>query len=589
MGKNVIGIDISDFSIEAIALDKSRSGFSIDAYSRFRLSPDIVEDGKVLNPDRLKEAIEKMLSHSLPHSMENYDKVVLSVPESVIFSEVISLPKNIKEKDLKKIALNKAEESVPESMDNLISVTKILPSTDNHHHVFYAGAKIDVVKSLVGVFNDLNMDIQAIVPEAISSFAGLKKIDSKQTFLLLDLGARTTVASIFSNNCLCSSINVAIAGDNITKAIASKLNISYNAAEEKKVRIGLNSDGDGETMLIVQGQLQPLLDELKIYVQYWENSHNKKIDQVFLVGGLAQMKGADRYFGENLGIPTQLGESFVDESKFPEGVNFSKYINAIGLARLSYQDIEIDFYKHLEKIKKDKKEESKENKDKETKSFKTSTIFKNKFLWIALGLIILAALVFLFRVQISNLYNSFFAKEVNNNTSVSDNNAAPDNKIADEQPVSLSEEIVIAETNINQVANFVAAEYYSVDFEAVFQPEREPDYTKALELLEAQADKNVVDLVNDVYVQENYFIIPNIISYENLGTNPQEAEYQAGQLLTANLRYKFMMFSEEKVKEWLVAKHPELSGQIENLSYFFKNYSLDESGYIFNIRVDVNK
>ena len=85
MAKNTIGIDISDASIEAVALEKKKGHFEVEAYSRFRLSPDIVEDGKIIDVLKLKEAIVKMLQNAQPHSMEKYRRVILSVPESRVF------------------------------------------------------------------------------------------------------------------------------------------------------------------------------------------------------------------------------------------------------------------------------------------------------------------------------------------------------------------------------------------------------------------------------------------------------------------------------------------------------------------------
>ena len=56
MAKNIIGLDISDSSIEALALEKHRGNFTVESYSRFRLSPDIVANGRILDKEKLKRA-----------------------------------------------------------------------------------------------------------------------------------------------------------------------------------------------------------------------------------------------------------------------------------------------------------------------------------------------------------------------------------------------------------------------------------------------------------------------------------------------------------------------------------------------------
>ena len=52
INKNIIGIDISDFSIEAVLLSKKRNNFKVLSFSRYRLSPDIISDGRILNKKR---------------------------------------------------------------------------------------------------------------------------------------------------------------------------------------------------------------------------------------------------------------------------------------------------------------------------------------------------------------------------------------------------------------------------------------------------------------------------------------------------------------------------------------------------------
>jgi len=87
MAKEIIGLDISDYSIEAVLLQKKGKSFKIGSYSRFRLSPDIVEDGNILNKDKLKEAINQTLFHAQPKQIKA-EKVFLSIPESKVFTKV---------------------------------------------------------------------------------------------------------------------------------------------------------------------------------------------------------------------------------------------------------------------------------------------------------------------------------------------------------------------------------------------------------------------------------------------------------------------------------------------------------------------
>lgn len=586
MAKNVVGIDISDFSIEALALEKEKRSFVVEAYSRFRLSPEVVEDGRILDRDRLKDAIVKLLANAKPHPLEKTRKVFLSIPESQTFSRVLTVPKNIKDKELIKATLNKAEELIPESMDNLVSIVKLLPQSGDNKQAFYTAAEMEVLKDFISVFDDLGIGIEGITTESISSFYGLRRDDKqKKNVLVLDLGARTTIASIFSQDCLCSSININIGGDKITEAIAAKLNISYDQAEEKKRSVGFSSGGGGEIMLIAQGQLQPLIDELRVFIKYWQESTSRVIDEVVLIGGLSQMNGIDKYFGEDLNLPTQLGQPFIDKKSFPTDLNFSKYINVLGLARLGHQNTDINFYNRLpkedNKKSKDTQAEGDQAEDKpkdgDKKSFRLDaiknffvSIFTNKYFWIGLAVAILAVGVWLFKdhlwpekKEIIRLEQNIFVSRLNPDNRTDYVNGAYFNP-GGRKTYKLSEDDSVPEDYVDTFANTLAR-------------------------LENEAVKKIVTFINDdEYAPEGYYVIPRVISYEVLEVVPSEEDYQPGQDLEADMDFTFMVLIEDEVKGLLTEKYPELKDNIYSLDYEILSYSQDENGDYFDIKVLVN-
>jgi len=560
MAKNIIGIDISDFSIEAVALEKEKSGFKIESYSRFRLSPEIVEDGKILNREKLKEAILKMLQNAKPLALDKSHKVFLSIPESQTFSKVLSLPKGIKDKELEKVTLNKAEEIIPEDVANLTSVVKILSPTTHHKKVFYTAVKTDVLKDFVSIFEEIGIEVAGVTTEAISSFEGVKKEKNNKNTLFLDLGARTTIASIFTKDGLSASINIDIGGDNITKALVEKLKISYEKAEEKKVQIGLNSDESGETMLVSQGQLQPLVDELKIFIKYWQDSNDKLIDHIILVGGLSQMKGANKYFGDNLSLPTELGQAFIDSKDLPKDLKVSKYINALGLAKLAHQGTDINFYRKLSK--EDRKQDGKLNVLSSKKNL-FKNIFKNTYFWVTLAILILSAGAFLFYNKINS--NNTIAEEV------------------------IEKQIFVTLENPDAKENFIAGEYYDIDFTKAFIPNDKLEYDKAIDAAISQANEDIIPLLNTFYNKEGYYIIPKVTSLEISDLSPEEDKYVAGENLEIIVKYEFMMFSEDSIKTYLISKYPELEGKINSLEYGLVDYKSDGENNSFNIAVFIHK
>ncbi len=345
--EQVIGLNISDFSAEAVILEKKSSNWKVYSFSRFRLSPGIVENGQILQAEKLKEELKKLFAQAKPHPMKA-SSVFLSLPDSHIFARVLSLPKTLRHKDLLLAAQNKAEEFVPEDINNLIATFKVLPVNNGQAEVFYAAAKKDLVMLWANFFESMNLDVIGITMESISSLAGLSEQSKQDTGLLLDIGSRTTIASIFDKDGIKDSIVIPVAGNHLTDAIAAKLGISHLAAEEKKQQIGMDASIDqGEIMWIIQGQLQPVADELKKFITFHEENTGQKIKNLLLIGGTSQTKGIEKYFGGNLNLNVLTPETIVDYNKFKlaEYLQAVKYVNAFGLARLSHEaKVEINFY-----------------------------------------------------------------------------------------------------------------------------------------------------------------------------------------------------------------------------------------------------
>lgn len=576
MAKNIIGIDISDFSIEAVVLGGGRGGWQVEAYSRFRLSPDIVDNGVILDKNKLKEALQTLFKNAKPRPLE-HKKVFLSIPESKVFSKILSLPKDLKDKALLEAAKHKAEELIPEALDNLVTATKVLTTNGDSKEVFYTAAELPIVKGLLETFKELNIEVVGITTEALSSFAGLDDKFKKTTTLLLDLGSRTTIASIFDNKGIRDSININIAGNNIIDALAKKLQVSHLVAEEKMKQVGLTSAGKGEIMLVIQGQLQPIADELKEFIKYYEETNNKAIEQIVLIGGLAQMQGIDKYFGDNLNKPASLGEAFL-HSKIAD-INSTTYINALGLAKLAQQKSEINFLEHLIKESKDPKSSVGNRDDAENNvvinkdSSKLKKIFKNIYVLIALGIIILAILGFVFKDQLATFYNNINNKEIINEV--------PEGKAE----YNFKQTVIISDIVRDDVKTYLGGELFYVP-SAVTVDSIDLTYIETINNLESDFDSFDLTTLNGQYAKDGYYIIPQILSAEVMETNPAESDFIAGMPLTADINYSFMAFSKSEMQSFLVGiLGVDSLADIKNLEYSFLHNSIDDYGYLVSVEV----
>ena len=546
MNKKIIGIDISDFSIEAIVLKKN---MKISSHSRFRLSPDIVEDGHILDKNKLKDSIKKLLKNAKPKEIKE-KKVFISIPESKIYTRIIFLPNNIKDKELIEKGKLKAEEYIPEDSKDLITSIKILPPNKNYKEILYTGVQKEVLNNYIKVFEELGIEVVGSTMESNSSFNGLNDKLKKKTSLLLDIGSRTTIASVFDKNGIRDSININIAGHKISETLMEKLQISHDSSREKKRNIGLKKlDQDGRVMMVIQGQFQPLVDELKKFINYYEESNRQRIEQVILIGGSAQMPGIGEYFKENLDIDTVIGYDFVDDKLQDKETQSTTYINAIGLAKLGYnKKIDINF-NEVNKVSKWKKE------------YHLSNIFSIKKTLILLFILLIFGSLYYFQKDISSLL-SLNTKEYNHKITVGIEDIELDNYILG---------------NIINIPIAIENNY------------EELEYGKVLESIQLEADKEVL-VVKEDFLNEEY-IIPTILDKEIISIIPEENIFNINDTLMLELDYFFVTINNEDFKNLILTTIPinEVE-KIKDWNITSTNYSLveyDEENRLFHMNGNI--
>ena len=346
-------------------------------------------------------------------------------------------------------------------------------------------------------------------------------------------------------------------------------------------------------MLIIQGQLQPLADELKNFINYFQTTYNKKIEQIVLIGGLAQMKGIDKYFGDNLSIPAIVGYSFIDASFLPKPVANTKFVNALGLAKLGYSKSVINFY---QKFSREKKEEvSKEpivpvktvNEDGEEIVEEEKKKLKIKPLYIIiLAILLLAGAGFMFRDKISSFIPGLGQKDA---------------VIDDQEDIvvvldnySFDKEIFVATTNETGVDNFISAKEHKVS---------DVITSRGVEYGYQEITKDIYDLLDtrtlgsldlESTQEEGFYILPKAVLADIKKISPSEDEYNLGDPLTIDAEFTFFKINEQEVDEYLsgvisAQNIGPLSDWELTKGYEVIKYDVDNKTYNIMVNMDLKR
>jgi type IV pilus assembly protein PilM len=319
-------LDFSDYSIELVSLEGSLENPEVLAIGRKILDQGIIENGKILNKDNFKMALEDLISHPQLGKIKT-KKVIFSLPESKSFFHVFEKPKDLKENEIENFVKTQASQIFPFSLEEIYFDYQI-----KENFVLLAAISKEIVNDYLEIFKISK--ISPIVLET-ESMAWQRLFGEKgKTILICDIGAKTTNLVLIEEGELKLSFSIEVGGEKFTRAISEKLNISINEAEKIKKRIGLNPEMEGgRIFLILQKEVLEIIKEIKKIESYFLEKTGRGIEKIILIGGSSLLPFLKEYFTENLEKEVLIGNPFkeiqIKEKLKIEPIFFS---TALGLA-----------------------------------------------------------------------------------------------------------------------------------------------------------------------------------------------------------------------------------------------------------------
>lgn len=305
LGTKIFGLDISDYSVEALEINKFFSSYQVKAYARIKLEAGIVENGVILQSEKLTQKIQALLANAKPKKISTKN-VALCLPESRIYSTTVKFPSTLKNKELTAAINDRLPKVLPVEAKKFTSSWQKIGTNNQEQEVLVAAVENDLLQSYVRIAEKLGLKIISLEMESLASArAILKDIKNNEGVLILDIGARTTNITIFDVAGLCSTYSVKIAGQHFTEAISKEKKISIVEAEKFKIK---------QENVLELPELKPLLSELvseiKKSINYFTVKTGKSITQGYLLGGSSLLSNMPHYLNSVLEVKFQLGNPF---------------------------------------------------------------------------------------------------------------------------------------------------------------------------------------------------------------------------------------------------------------------------------------
>ncbi|HYE22794.1 MAG TPA: type IV pilus assembly protein PilM [Verrucomicrobiae bacterium] len=326
--KSHIGVDIGTSNIKIVQLHPKDDKFALETYGVVNVAYQISSKDSATAINQTAEILKNLITKSRATT----NKIVASLPNSVVFTSVIEMPQ-MPDAELKSAIEFEAKKYVPLPLTevalswsiiqqkkqkvtmetNLGSVGK-QPTDPNKNKILLTAVPNVVVENYLKVFRTAGLEPLALEIEALSLIRSLVNEDDK-TILLIDIGAKNTSINLVDNGYLRFSKNLNVGGDTVTTSIAQSLSVNFVRAEQFKKDFGLTAAGQQIPQVI-----KPILDIVKNeahqLVSLFE-SKGERIDQILLSGAGSKLPSLKDYFG-TLGKPVLLANPWANVIYPPE-------------------------------------------------------------------------------------------------------------------------------------------------------------------------------------------------------------------------------------------------------------------------------
>lgn len=334
-----IGIDIGSFSIKAVVLSNKGKVPKLFSFgSIVAPQPGIASDTQ-LDLETEAKAIKNLLdSLKAPSS----SSVVVALPESKIFTRVITDLPFLSDEELISAIRYSAEEFVPLPVDQVNLYWQVIVRSKQHNNtqVFVVASPKNTVNKYLKTLELANLRPIALETELIADARALVGNNPfAPTTLIVQLGATSSDFAVVSKGVILLTRSIATGGMALTRAICQYLSFEPGQAEEYKKAYGLLEDQLGGK---IYQALKPLVDiiisEAGRMVQAFQiQNPQNHIKRIVLTGGGATLPGIVIYFANTLGLEVQEADpwQFIekDNNIAPKLLeNGMHYTVAIGLA-----------------------------------------------------------------------------------------------------------------------------------------------------------------------------------------------------------------------------------------------------------------
>lgn len=300
----ILGLDLGSHALKAVLLDVGRTTV-LAGWADIRR-------GEGTQEESLRAALATFSAEFPWH----VDQVVVAMPGTSVATHALVLPF----RDAKRIEAAlpfEVESQLPGELEAVVFDYQPGARSGEGTELLVGVARKDELRPLLALLSEAGFEPRVVTHPALvyrSLFVGrpaLMGVEGGGLAALVDIGhSRTTLAIGHPGEGLVFARVLPGGGRDITTALEREFGVSAPDAERWKERDGSLAPGGGPEHIrareAIHRALQPLTREVRATLKAATTRDRRRVDQLLLCGGTAQLPGLADSWGKELGLPVSL-------------------------------------------------------------------------------------------------------------------------------------------------------------------------------------------------------------------------------------------------------------------------------------------
>ncbi|MBI2050723.1 MAG: pilus assembly protein PilM [Parcubacteria group bacterium] len=334
---DAFGLDIGDRSLKAVHLAGRGKNIRVRTHGSCEVPKGVFEKGTLVAPDKLCASLRALLASCAPKKIKTR-YVHACLPETHTFIKLLEFS-DVSGPELGARVREELPSHVPLDIDDAYIDWTVVGTTDQGGLRVLAGAipkqtsdsYTNALRACGLIPLSLQVEAQAIVRALVDRNAPLQG-----PLAIVDIGATRSSFILYDRGSIQFTVSIPSSGEDATEAIASKLSISYEEAENAKRTMGLDPGlGEGTVAKILAPMALSLTSAIQKNCMFYGEHFpgTQPVAGILLCGGGAAMPGFLGTLSDTMpGIAIAHGNPVLHVAGGEEAGLGLSHTTAIGLA-----------------------------------------------------------------------------------------------------------------------------------------------------------------------------------------------------------------------------------------------------------------